>query len=155
MPPDLEARVRHGAGEPAGHRVGAHAVAVVNARDHHVQPLEDGVGIVQRAVGEDVRLRPPQQAHGYLLLHPRDLVPLGAEPVHAEAARIRRGGRVVGDGEVAHAARLRGPRHLLHRVAAVGVHGVAVDEPLDVVQADQVGGQTASARGLDLALVLA
>ena len=58
--PDLEERQRQRACHALGHRAGVHPVAVVDAGDHDVQLLEDGVRVVERAVSQDVGLRPAQ-----------------------------------------------------------------------------------------------
>jgi hypothetical protein len=149
--PDLEERVPHRAHEPSRHVARIEAVAVVDAGDHDVEPREYRVGKVERAVAQDVALGAAEQADAHALLHARDLVPLSPEPVDVEAVRIVRARRVVGDRQVLEAARLRRARHLLDRVAAVGVDRVAVDGAADVVEPDEVVGQRAGVSRFDLA----
>ena len=153
--PDLELRAPHGRHQAVRHLVGVHAEAVVDAGDDHVELREHGVGIVEGPVGQDVRFRTPEQPHAHLLLRPRDVVPLAPEAVQLQAARVVRGGRVVGDGEVLHPHGVRALRHLLHRVLAVRVVRVAVDHPLHVRQLEERRGQLAPQGGLDLARILA
>ena len=58
---------------------------------------------------------------------------------------------MVGDGDVAHAHRLRGARHLRDGVLAVRVDGVAVDEAPQIAGCDEVVGQAPGQGRLDLA----
>ena len=128
--PDLELGPAHGGHDAPRHLVGVHLVAVVHAGHDHVELLEDGVGVVERPVGQDVRFRAAQQPHLHLLLGPRDVLPLPLQAVEGQPARVVRGGGVVGDGHVLHAHRVRAPRHLLDAVLAVRVVRVAVDQAL-------------------------
>ena len=111
-------------------------------------------GIVQAAVGQDVGLGAPQEPDRHRLLHPRDLFPLRVQPVDVEASGVEGGGRVVGDGQIPHAHRVRGARHLRDGVLAVGVDGVAVDEAPQIVGGDEVVGQAPGLGRLDLAAAL-
>ena len=61
---------------------------------------------------------------------------------------------MVRDGEIAHPASLCAPGHLLDRVPAIRVHGVAVHEATDILSPHQVGRQGSGEPGLDLAGVL-
>ena len=90
VPPDLEHRLAHRVHQPPRHRRFVHLHARVNAGDDHVHLLEDGIGIVERAVFEDVALGPAQEAHLDALLHARDLVPLPLEPIERHAAGVVR-----------------------------------------------------------------
>ena len=107
--------------------VGVHAQLRVHARDDHVDALEHVVGVVERAVFEDVDLdagEDPERRE--LLVELGDDVELLEQPLARQPVGDREAGRVVGEREVlvAEVARLLG--HRADRVAAVGPVGVAV-----------------------------
>jgi hypothetical protein len=155
VPPHLEDGMAERPDQPPGHLARIHRVAVVDARDHDVELLEDRVGIVERPVAQDVALGTAQDADGDALLDAGDLVPLAAEAIDVEAPRIGRARGVIGDRQVAQPQALGGSSHLLDGVAAVGRDRVAVDGPLDVLEPHEVDGQAAVGCGLNLAGVLA
>jgi hypothetical protein len=120
VPPHLEDGMAERPDQPPGHLARIHRVAVVDARDHDVELLEDRVGIVERPVAQDVALGTAQDADGDALLDAGDLVPLAAEAIDVEAPRIGRARGVIGDRQVAQPQALGGSSHLLDGVAAVG-----------------------------------
>jgi len=61
--------------------------AAVDAGDDHVEALQDGVWIVEAAIGQDVRLGAAQEPYRDGFLDPRDLLPLRLEPIDGETAR--------------------------------------------------------------------
>jgi len=68
--------MRHRAKDAPSHLRLVQAMPGVNAGDKHVELLQDSVGIVERAVFEDVALGAPEQANGDLPRHAGDLFPL-------------------------------------------------------------------------------
>ena len=86
--PDLEDRQLERAQQPLGHLFGVHLVARMNTRDDDIELLQKMIGIVERAVFENVRFGPFQKFYPHALLHPRDLVPLRPQPINPHAAGI-------------------------------------------------------------------
>src|SRR5712691_9985202 len=82
MAPNLKDRLAHGGGQSTGHLVFVHLVTRVNARHDHVELLEDPIGIIQRAVGENIRLRAFQNLDLCLLFHSLDLLPLSLSLIY-------------------------------------------------------------------------
>ena len=104
------------------------------------------VGLVERAVVEDVHLDPLEQGErsppgaGQVVVDRLDDAELAGQPLGAEAVGHREARRVVGEHEVLVAELDRGERHLLDRRPAVGPVGVGVQV------AAQLRPQLASAR---------
>ena len=107
------------------------------------------VGEIHRAVGADVALDAGEQREA---VEPRvDLADRARVRERArlvEAVRHRERLAVVGDREVAQAGRLRGARHRLDVVAAVGRGGVAVQVPLEIGELHQAGQRARSAASI-------
>src|SRR5437588_3138592 len=76
MAPNLECRLPHGSGQSTCHLVFVHLVTRVNACHDHVELLENPIGIIQRAVGENIRLSAFENLDLCLLLNSLDLFPL-------------------------------------------------------------------------------
>ena len=124
-------RVGDRAQHPPGHRVGVVPQSTVDGADHDVEPGEQLVLLVERAVGEDVHLDAGEQPEvrsgaGQGSLSAATTSSCSAQPVGGQAAGHGQPGRVVGEHQVRVAEVDRGGDHLLDRRAAVGPVGVAV-----------------------------
>ena len=152
---DVGVRVPHGADDPVG-LLPAREVEVRVDRDaDHVELGERLVVDVERAVPVDVDLGAGEQADAVELgVEALDLAPLAAELPRVTAARHGEAHGVVGDGDVCEARFLRGARHRLQRVGAVGPVGLRLEVAAEIARLDQAR-ERARARRLDLALVLA
>ncbi len=120
-------RVRDRGKHPPGHPRRVVAQLAVHRADHQVQPGEQLVLLVQRAVVEDVDLDAGEdpEAVRQLLVQLRHVVELAAQAVGGQPVRDLEPRRVVGEHEVLMAEVGRGQRHLLDRgtaVRPVGVH---------------------------------
>ena len=121
-----------------GHLRGGHAERRVHRADDPVQPRQQVVVVVRRAVGQDVRLGAGEDLDA---LDARvglgDALDLALELVGRDvvAEAVRR--RVVGDRDVLIAAVARRERHLLDRGVPVGRGRVHVQVAADVVERDQ------------------
>ena len=128
----------------------------MDACHHPVELLEQVLLVVERAVGEDVHLRPGEQPEAALggavvvgdLLDPLAQL-IGGDVVAEPVAR-----RVVGHRQVGVAALARRLGHLLERVAPVRERRVAVQVAAQVADLDQLR-QLAGRRRGDLAAALA
>ena len=100
MAEHVDVGVRDRAHHPVGHRLRRHAQLRVHARDHHVELGEQLVGMVERAVLEDVALDAGEDAERReLLVQSGDDVELLAQPLDREAARDLERRRMVGERE--------------------------------------------------------
>ena len=91
VPEHVGVRVADGGDHPPRHRPGFHPQLGVHAGHHHVEPAEQFVCLVERAVLEDVDLDPgqdPERREGGVQFV--NELKLGAEPVRGQPA---------GDGE--------------------------------------------------------
>ena len=114
-------RVADRGDHPRRHRHRRHPQLGVHAGDHHVQPPEKLVRLIQRAVLEDVDLdagQDPERRQGRVQLP--DQLELGTEPVSGQPAGHGEPGRMVGERHPFVAQVARGQRHLQRRAAAVG-----------------------------------
>ena len=112
--------------------------AAVHRGDHEVEGGQHLVGIVHRAVSQDVSLDAFEDPHvRKLLLHRGDLGVLRPDAVFFQAVRVEGRLAVVGDADVAIPKRSRRPHHLLQRRRAVAVDGVRVEDPLDLPRLEQ------------------
>ena len=101
----------------------------MDAGDPQVEPRQQLVGLVERAVVEDVDLDPLEQGEAgaaEVLVDGVDDVELAGQPLGAQAVGDGQPGRVVGEHEVVVAELDGRERHLLDRRAAVGPVGVGV-----------------------------
>ena len=115
------------------------ALAAVDARLHPVELVEDVVGQVERAVGQDVALRAAQDPERRDdLVGGGDLLRLPAERGRVEAVHGADGRRVVADRQVLVAAVARRLRHLEHRRLAVRPGRMAVEVAAHVRQLDEL-----------------
>ncbi len=155
MGQDVEIAVVHGPDHPLGLPVEGEIEGVVNRADREVEPLQDRIGQIERAVVEDVDLARLEDADAAkAVVEGVDFVDLAGQPIRVQAAGHGGALRVVGDGEVVVAPLLGGQRHFPDREFAVGGGGVGVKVALDPRQGDELG-ERALGGGLDLALVLA
>jgi hypothetical protein len=139
-----EERVGHGAAHARRHLRLAEVEARVHRADHVVEERQRPLVVVEGPVGEDVALDPLEHAEvdaaaRVVVVHAVDLAVLLAHARRREAARVRRGLRVVGDAHVAPPARARRLGHLEHARRAVRVGGVAVDGAAQVRGLHQLG----------------
>ena len=141
--------------QPSRHLVARQAEQRVNARDHVIKTVEQVVGIVERAIGQDVALGSLEEAKlaAERLVERIDFRPLLVDPLDGKPPGVSRGPRVIGDPEVLHAPGLRGLGHFGQGGAAVAIVGMAVKRAGQVGQLDQVG-EPAGQGGLDLAGIL-
>ena len=151
----VDERVLDRGDHAVGHLLRAHPERGVHGGDHPVEALEQLVGVVERAVREDVALGADQDLDALEALVERvDLVDPPLEllrrDVVAEAVR----GRVVGDRDVLQPALARRQRHLLGGLQTVRRGRVHVQVALEVGERHQLG-QRVLARRLELAAALA
>src|SRR5690606_28636523 len=112
---------------------------------------EDGLGVVEAAVEQDVRLdaleEPEGRSFGRVARVERvDRRLLGADLLDGQPARVPGAPRVVADAEVRPALPARALRHLLEGRLAVRPGGVAMERPAQVVQLDESGDATGGGR---------
>ena len=126
----------------------------MHRRDHEVELREDAVGVIERAVGEDVALGTCQHGDpGMPRLDRADPLDVSDQLVGSEAAGHACRGAVVGDGHVLVAAAFRRLHQLLDRVVAVACLGVAVKVTANVRELEQ-SRQLPGERRFDLSRVL-
>ena len=148
-------RMADGPDDASRHLIARLAERRVDRRGHDVKSREDLVGVVEPAVGADVDLRAHEDAERReLRVERRGLGEAGLDPFERKSVRHPKPRRVVGDGEIAVAFRLRPQRHRLERVAAVGPVRVRVKVAPDVADRDE-RGKGVPRRRVDLAAVLA
>ena len=124
---DVQVRVGDGGDHPRGHVLGRHPQLGVDAADHDVEPGQQVVVLVERAVEVDVALDAGQDAERReLLVEPGHDVELVLEPLAGQAVGDGEPRRVVGEHDVLVAQRLGRPGHLLDVRAAVGPVAVRV-----------------------------
>ena len=126
---DVQVRVGDRGQHPPGHLRPLVLQAAVHRPDHHVQPGQQLVVLVERAVGEDVHLdagEDPETLAAAPSLTCATWSSCSAQPVGGQPPGHRQPGRVVGQHQVLVAELDRGQRHLLDRRAAVGPVRVGV-----------------------------
>ncbi len=87
-----DSRVGRRPDQPARHLVARQAENRMDARDHVVETVEQLVGIIERAVGQDVALGPLEESElaAERLVERVDLGPLLADPLDGQPAGIAR-----------------------------------------------------------------
>ena len=127
VPQHVHVRVADRGHHPLGHRPGGHPQLGVHAGDDHVQPGEQVLALVERAVLEDVDLDPGQHAErGQLGVQLGDQLELRLQALGGQPAGHGQPGRVIGQREPLVAETARGLGHLPGRAAAVGPVGMGV-----------------------------
>ena len=127
----------------------------VHAGDDDVHLLENRVGEIERAVGQDIHFNAGEN------LDVAELVAYGANALDVfdralvvEAVGESQILRMVGDGHVFVAVLFGGCGHFFDGVASVGFDGVHVDVALQVGLGDQIG-QSVGLGGVDFAQIFA
>ena len=125
---DVEVRVLDRREHPPGHPGALVAESAVDGADHDVEPGEQLVLLVERAVGEDVDLDAGEdpEALRQRVVDRGHVVELSRQPVGGQPAGHLQPRRVVGEHHVLVPELDRRERHLLDRRAAVGPVGVGV-----------------------------
>ena len=128
----------------------------VNAGDHIVESFEDFVGIIERAVGQDVAFGPLEQSEPTpeLLVQCIDPGPLIAHLLDRQSAGHAERAGMIGDAQVRKSGRSGPVGHLLERRLTVAPIGMAMKGSREVLDRDQVG-KGSLLGGFDLPRVLA
>ena len=123
---------------PCSHGGFRHVEERVDAGDDVVEPGQELIVVVERAVLEDVDLGALDDLHALaFLVELVDLGPLFSHRVGRQAAGDGERLRVVADAEVFEAEFLRGQRHLFQGGDAVAVGRVVVEDAADVRLLDE------------------
>ncbi|GAA4257128.1 hypothetical protein GCM10022255_072750 [Dactylosporangium darangshiense] len=136
MPENVEVRVPERPHHPPRHDIGLVLEVAVHRPDHHVEPLQQLVGLIERPVREDVDLDPGEDPK----LHPQPFEPrvdlrndveLLGQPLRRQPTRNGEPRRVIREHEVLVPDLRRGQGHLVDRRPAVGPVGVRVAVPFE------------------------
>ena len=116
----VHVRVADRGHHPLGHRAGGHPELGVHAGHHHVEPGEQVLALVQRAIVEDVDLDAGQDAERREFgIQPGDQGELGFQPLGGQPIGHREPGRVIGQRDPFVAQRAGRLGHLARRAAPV------------------------------------
>ena len=130
------------------------AGALVQRRQHDVEPLQQAVGKIEPAVGQDVGFAAVQNRDpGMAFAQLRNLVRLARDVARTQIARGGGALRMIGDGHVLVSERAAGDDHALDGVAAVAPDRVHVQVAANLAAGDQCR-ELAAARGLHLLLAV-
>src|SRR6266571_4323339 len=138
MPPDFEQRILHRVDDSLSHLIFLELVSLMDAGDDNVKLFEDAVGIIQRAVPQNIGFSSTQYLNRHFFLYASDLIPLLLQSVELKTSRIVSSRRMISDRYVLHAHSLCGRSHFLHGVAAIGISSMAMNQSFDVRDCDQI-----------------
>ncbi len=128
----------------------------MDAGHHVIEPGQHIVGIVERAIRQDIALGSFEDvelaAEGLVELV--DLRPLRPDALDTQPAGIARRSRMVGDSQVLQATIARCRRHFRERGRSIAPVGVAMKGTGQIVELDEFG-EIPRFRGIDLAGILA
>ncbi len=155
MRQDMEVRVLERLQDALGLALARELKIAVHRPHHQIQVREHAVGQIERAVGEDIHLDAFEHPDsGQFGVEPIDFVDLQFQAPRIEAVRQAQPARMLGDRQVAQAARAGGKRHVPHAAVPIARLGMHVQIPAQIIELDQPR-QLACARRLDFAAILA